>query len=150
MTKVGRNQPCPCGSGKKYKQCCLVTDDAARLAALQRDPPKHAPEAFGTIDDKSYDELERLDQLSNGALDLIHAGRLDEAEHMCQLLLTEFPDLFDGHMRLGQLHRVRGNVKQAAEHLRMAAAMARSPDYDPELAIGLDAEANELDPPAPD
>lgn len=22
--KVGRNDPCPCGSGKKYKQCCLV------------------------------------------------------------------------------------------------------------------------------
>ena len=21
-TKVGRNDPCPCGSGKKYKQCC--------------------------------------------------------------------------------------------------------------------------------
>ena len=19
----GRNEPCPCGSGKKYKQCCL-------------------------------------------------------------------------------------------------------------------------------
>ena len=22
--KVGRNDPCPCGSGKKYKRCCLV------------------------------------------------------------------------------------------------------------------------------
>ena len=22
VTKVGRNDPCPCGSGKKYKQCC--------------------------------------------------------------------------------------------------------------------------------
>ncbi|MDR2793256.1 MAG: YchJ family protein [Treponema sp.] len=22
MPKVGRNDPCPCGSGKKYKQCC--------------------------------------------------------------------------------------------------------------------------------
>lgn len=22
--KVGRNQPCPCGSGKKYKKCCLA------------------------------------------------------------------------------------------------------------------------------
>lgn len=22
-TKVGRNDPCPCGSGKKYKSCCL-------------------------------------------------------------------------------------------------------------------------------
>ncbi|HEX9271871.1 MAG TPA: SEC-C metal-binding domain-containing protein [Candidatus Binatia bacterium] len=20
--KVGRNEPCPCGSGKKYKNCC--------------------------------------------------------------------------------------------------------------------------------
>lgn len=22
--KVGRNDPCPCGSGKKYKQCCML------------------------------------------------------------------------------------------------------------------------------
>ena len=22
MAKVGRNDPCPCGSGKKYKKCC--------------------------------------------------------------------------------------------------------------------------------
>jgi len=22
MSKVGRNDPCPCGSGKKYKKCC--------------------------------------------------------------------------------------------------------------------------------
>lgn len=22
VPKVGRNQPCPCGSGKKYKKCC--------------------------------------------------------------------------------------------------------------------------------
>lgn len=21
--KIGRNEPCPCGSGKKYKNCCL-------------------------------------------------------------------------------------------------------------------------------
>lgn len=21
--KVGRNEPCPCGSGKKFKKCCL-------------------------------------------------------------------------------------------------------------------------------
>jgi uncharacterized protein YecA (UPF0149 family) len=23
--KIGRNDPCPCGSGKKYKHCCLKT-----------------------------------------------------------------------------------------------------------------------------
>ncbi|MGA2149181.1 MAG: SEC-C metal-binding domain-containing protein [Bryobacteraceae bacterium] len=21
--KIGRNEPCPCGSGQKYKRCCL-------------------------------------------------------------------------------------------------------------------------------
>lgn len=25
-SKVGRNEPCPCGSGKKYKKCCLKAD----------------------------------------------------------------------------------------------------------------------------
>ena len=24
--KTGRNQPCPCGSGKKYKKCCLAKE----------------------------------------------------------------------------------------------------------------------------
>jgi len=24
MSKFGRNDPCPCGSGKKYKKCCLI------------------------------------------------------------------------------------------------------------------------------
>ncbi|MFQ5770864.1 MAG: SEC-C metal-binding domain-containing protein, partial [bacterium] len=27
--KIGRNNPCPCGSGKKYKKCCLKTQDEA-------------------------------------------------------------------------------------------------------------------------
>jgi hypothetical protein len=27
MTKIGRNDPCPCGSGKKYKKCCQEKSD---------------------------------------------------------------------------------------------------------------------------
>ena len=26
MSKAGRNDPCPCGSGKKYKSCCINLD----------------------------------------------------------------------------------------------------------------------------
>ena len=33
MTKIGRNAPCPCGSGKKYKKCCLEKDLAERRDA---------------------------------------------------------------------------------------------------------------------
>ncbi|MCL1979692.1 MAG: SEC-C metal-binding domain-containing protein [Proteobacteria bacterium] len=29
MGKIGRNDPCPCGSGKKYKHCCLSAQRAA-------------------------------------------------------------------------------------------------------------------------
>ena len=28
-TKVSRNEPCPCGSGKKYKHCCITKDERA-------------------------------------------------------------------------------------------------------------------------
>ena len=24
--RVGRNEPCPCGSGRKFKKCCLIQD----------------------------------------------------------------------------------------------------------------------------
>jgi hypothetical protein len=33
--KPGRNDPCHCGSGKKYKQCCLEKDDAAARKARE-------------------------------------------------------------------------------------------------------------------
>lgn len=48
--KVGRNDPCPCGSGKKYKKCCLRGEDATvaapedflhrRIRALIEDLPE--------------------------------------------------------------------------------------------------------------
>jgi len=27
-TMAGRNDPCPCGSGRKYKKCCMLADQA--------------------------------------------------------------------------------------------------------------------------
>lgn len=43
MAQLGRNDPCPCGSGKKYKKCCLtrhealLTKEALRLRDLALD-----------------------------------------------------------------------------------------------------------------
>lgn len=34
MTKIGRNTPCPCGSGKKYKRCCMQKETEMRQAEL--------------------------------------------------------------------------------------------------------------------
>jgi len=45
--KVGRNEPCPCGSGKKYKHCCwgkrfewLVDDDGNFYREVPIDDPE--------------------------------------------------------------------------------------------------------------
>jgi hypothetical protein len=37
VTKTGRNDPCPCGSGKKYKHCCLRKETAGKSEAMSRD-----------------------------------------------------------------------------------------------------------------
>jgi SEC-C motif-containing protein len=34
--KSGRNESCPCGSGKKYKKCCLLKDQAAEELELSQ------------------------------------------------------------------------------------------------------------------
>jgi hypothetical protein len=34
--KTGRNDPCPCGSGKKYKHCCLGTQSLSERSIWQR------------------------------------------------------------------------------------------------------------------
>jgi hypothetical protein len=42
---VGRNDPCPCGSGKKFKKCCLAT---ARIGSISPDVafPDKARDSF--------------------------------------------------------------------------------------------------------
>jgi SEC-C motif-containing protein len=39
MNKVGRNEPCPCGSGKKFKRCCGTDMPEQKLSADSAIPP---------------------------------------------------------------------------------------------------------------
>jgi len=40
MAKVGRNEPCPCGSGLKYKKCCLPKEERTPVAAKVAEPAR--------------------------------------------------------------------------------------------------------------
>ncbi len=53
--KPGRNDPCRCGSGNKYKKCCLPKDEAARSAELaaERARSSEAQAAEGAGPDRS-------------------------------------------------------------------------------------------------
>src|SRR4051812_29351116 len=43
LQKVGRNDLCPCGSGRKYKKCCLPAQQAAAA------PPPQEPQMEGGL-----------------------------------------------------------------------------------------------------
>ncbi len=130
MAKIGRNQPCPCGSGKKYKHCCLSRDQASRAQAARKAqeplPAVVAPAGFHLGEDD-------LDRLSNRVVDLINDGRLEEAETACQELKAQYPDVIDWLMRTAMLHEARGETHLAIEYYeRTLAWMDDHPeDFEP-------------------
>lgn len=123
---VGRNDPCPCGSGKKYKKCCLPHQSLVREPSATAQP--QAPRA-GVM----YEE--DIDRLSNSAVDAIQAKRHEEAEKLCEQLLREFPTLIDGHDRFAMLREAQGRCREAADHYTRALEIIgqRPDDYAPEL-----------------
>ena len=52
--KVGRNDPCPCGSGKKHKKCCLIK------AAFVDPTPPNSEELNGVIPSAAVPGTKRL------------------------------------------------------------------------------------------
>jgi tetratricopeptide (TPR) repeat protein len=155
MTKTGRNDPCPCGSGKKYKLCCLKKDEAAEHAALAAaaaaKPPR--PIVPKTLVYPDFDdEIDELTSASNAAVDLVRAGKLDEAEQAARELLVRFPEVHDGYDRLGMVYEARGDNKKAADYYRKAIDFIRQhPEQydDPELEAVFHRLVDKLDPTAP-
>ena len=131
MSKIGRNDHCPCGSGKKYKRCCLHQHEAAAAeraaAAAAQAAAQLAPPVFAWKDDG-------LDEASNRVVDLVHDGQLDEAEQAARDLLVRYPDVHDGFERLAMVYEARGDRAQAAEYYRKTLAImeAHADGYDAE------------------
>jgi hypothetical protein len=53
--KTGRNESCPCGSGKKYKKCHLQADEKAESEALGKTNAAAAAEAKKHEEDHAHD-----------------------------------------------------------------------------------------------
>jgi hypothetical protein len=47
VTKIGRNSPCPCGSGKKYKRCCQAKETSIRQTPLPQGRFQYEPGSYG-------------------------------------------------------------------------------------------------------
>lgn len=146
MPKTGRNDPCPCRSAKKYKHCCLEKDRAAELADAVRQRVEMQAQANRAALRKDYQaelletqatlqQAQALDAASNAVVELIHAGRLDEAERAARELLVCYPEVHDGYDRLGMVHEARGQFREAADCYGKVVEFARAnpENYDPEF-----------------
>lgn len=82
--KTGRNDPCPCGSGKKYKKCCLKLDRTL-----------NAP---GALDRDSI--MESMRQMQ----DRFAKQRVREGEVREEVARRGFPAIFEELRTLGATH----------------------------------------------
>ena len=164
MAKPGRNDRCPCGSGKKYKACCLTKDEAAErqvLAKAQVARDERAAEKRQSLSDVREamlakpagaedldDDADELMDASNAVVDLVHAGKLAEAEIAARDLLVRYPEVPDGWDRLGMVHEKRGENRQAADcYRKVIAFLDQNPDYsDPGSKDEFAARVAKLDP----
>ena len=131
MAKVGRNDLCHCNSGKKYKKCCMASDEAAARAVQPAAVPVRRPSLANYF--QEHDEPDELTEASNAVVDMVQAGNLDAAERAAHDLLARFPNVHDGYDRLGMVCEARGDHRQAADYYRKAITVIRDhPDsYDP-------------------
>jgi len=76
VTKIGRNDICPCGSGKKYKKCCLANEEAA--AGTRREERSAAPRVLDWLHTHYREELQQAVENDFFGLDNEELERLME------------------------------------------------------------------------
>lgn len=87
--KTERNDPCPCGSGRKYKKCCMSKDlEARRASQSAQEPQPPPPDPHIEVLNARWEEFEAEDY--EGQIALFQEA-LDE------------PELMDGEMAIEML-----------------------------------------------
>jgi tetratricopeptide (TPR) repeat protein len=138
MVKPGRNDPCPCGSGKKYKRCCggLSSVGVPRAGELAHtDAEMHfdlgvARHDHGDLADAAAsfrralelrpDFAEAHGNLGNALVDL---GQLEDAVYHYRRMLELRPDLAEAHNNLGNALLSLRRFEEAAVSYRQAVAL---------------------------
>ncbi len=116
MPKVGRNEPCHCGSGNKYKKCCLSKDqaflsDASQYDGKTRTEIKQQP---GLVDDPAIIQTMRAYELKKLNPDELGDNQLFAAFRRCSdfgLLALSFDMLLACDHRLDTEKFDRGHFE---------------------------------------
>ena len=107
--KVGRNDPCPCGSGKKYKQCC---------------EGKSIPEiGVSAAVGPGWNIKTRLQVHRNAADEHRRHGRWEDAVFQLEEVARLDPENSDSYYHLGYAELRRGLLHRAIASFERALAL---------------------------
>jgi hypothetical protein len=96
MSKPGRNWPCPCGSGIKYKKCADTHEAPAEFFQRKLSPGTHGVyEVEGSPEARRREYMALLDKYYDN---LSHAPR-GKTQHVCYLDDASF---FGGDLTINQ------------------------------------------------
>jgi hypothetical protein len=107
--KVNRNEPCPCGSGKKYKKCCLPNHEEARKN-IPRDTLQEMEE-LAKLREKLEKDVEK-------GLELLFTQEFAKAGQLAERLLETFPEDDRVHDILVARDLATGNFDDAFNRCR--------------------------------
>jgi hypothetical protein len=117
--KIGRNEPCPCGSGRNYRWCCLGRDEERRAAATRssagtdraglREEALDQRAVGGDLGAQRLDRDRTAQRLVHAAVDHAHrAGRQARLDEVC----AQPPAGERVRAHAAALPRVTGRVKR--------------------------------------
>lgn len=104
MPRVGRNDPCPCGSGKKFKKCCLENQEEAWREL--------SPDQRKSLGDRAK-MLEKLQNDVKKGFRLLFLQEFAKAEGLALRLLQDYPEDDRLHDILVTSHLAAGNYPKA-------------------------------------
>jgi tetratricopeptide (TPR) repeat protein len=102
--RIGRNDLCPCGSGKKYKHCC--------------EGKQGLPFSTGIEPLSGLGRKQKLRTFSQSANELARAGRFSEAVHALSVIARLDPGDAQAHYNLGAALLSLGAPGQATASLQ--------------------------------
>ena len=115
---VGRNDPCPCGSGKKYKRCCLPMEQASRSVA------QSMPTSVG------------LEEMLRSATGHLQAGHAADTDRVASEILRVSPGHPEALHLKGLAARAWGDLDTAAEYVLQAVrADPGNPGYHANMGV---------------
>lgn len=135
MNKVGRNDPCPCGSGKKYKQCCGSQEQAGSNTPSAQQIAQALGAALEYHQQGHFAEAEPIYRqvlaVAPGHADALHfcgvlahqTGRHAEGAEMIAQSIRRQPLDPMAHNNLGDAYRALGRHEEALASFRQALAL---------------------------